>query len=110
MKPLGTDKRAVVKEDIRDLQTAQDPDIFTVAANLFLKKWHQQCPNLISYFREQWLNKHRERYEGAAVGYPATNNGLEATNSWIKRGHTLRERLLVDQFLRNVLVLICKGE
>ena len=108
LKPLECKKRVAVKEDIRALQTAQDRQTFTTAADLFLKKWRSAHPDLVSYIQSQWLNKHREWYEGAAYGYPSTNNGLEATNAWIKKQHTFGERYPVGQFLNNIIELITK--
>jgi len=40
-------------------------------------------------------------FERAAVDYPSSNNGLEATNGVIKRDHTLQTRLPVGQFLQS---------
>jgi hypothetical protein len=40
------------------------------------------------------------------LGYPSTNNGLEATNAVIKQSHTMRERLPVGQFFNNILELL----
>lgn len=45
-------------------------------------------------------------YEGAAAQFPSTNNGLEGTNAWIKRAHTLRERLPVGQFMNSAAELV----
>lgn len=56
----------------------------------------------------QWLQKNSNWYEGVAIGYSSTNNGLESTNAVIKTEHTLRERLPVGQFLNNVQSLLLK--
>lgn len=47
-------------------------------------------------------------FEGAASGYPSTNNGIESTNSIIKKEHTLRDRLPVSQFLNKLNDLLIK--
>ncbi|CAF5175517.1 unnamed protein product, partial [Rotaria magnacalcarata] len=38
-------------------------------------------------------------FEGFAIGYPSSNNALEATNGIIKSLYTFRERLPVGEFL-----------
>ena len=47
------------------------------------------------------------RFEGAVVGQPSTNNGVEAMNATLKREYTMRDRLQVGQFL-NPLINIVK--
>lgn len=42
------------------------------------------------------------------VSSSCTNNGLEATNAWIKREHSLRKRLPVGQFLCKLEDLLAK--
>ena len=89
---------------------ARDDVTFAKASSLFLKKWNKskddRVLDLIKYFKTQWLEKYSMWYEGAAPQFPSTNNGLEATNAWIKRGHTLRERLPVGQFLNSATELV----
>src|ERR1700761_7897060 len=38
-------------------------------------------------------------YIGKTYGYPTTNNGIEATNKWIKDQGTFRKKLQINQFL-----------
>ena len=52
----------------------------------------------VTHFCDQWLSKNCNWYEGAALGYPSTNNSIESTNVVVKRKHTFRERLPVGQF------------
>ena len=73
---------------------------------VFLKKWKAIHPDFVKYFREQWLSKNDLWFEGAAVGQPSSNNGLEFTNGVIKSEHTMRERLPVGQFLSTVLRIV----
>ena len=47
---------------------------------------------VVSYFEEQWLRKNYMRFEGAVVGHPSTNNGIEAMNGTLKREYTMRDR------------------
>lgn len=99
-----------IRADIQALQHAQDDVTFQKASALFLKKWRREkdpvVVHFVQYFQDQWLSSNASWFEGAAPGFPSTNNGLEATNSWIKRGHTLRERLPVGQFLTSVIELL----
>ena len=59
----------------------------------------RRVKEFVTYFEEQWFDKNQNWYEGAALGQPSTNSGIESTNAAIKRGHTLRERLPVGQVL-----------
>ncbi|KAK7601130.1 hypothetical protein V9T40_008571 [Parthenolecanium corni] len=101
-----------LKDDIQSLQGCKDEQTFQKAAELFLGKWattnDRHVKDFVDYFNEQWLSKNSKWFEGAAVGYPSTNNGKESTNAVIKREHTLRERLPVGQFLNSVMELLMK--
>lgn len=99
-------KRAELQRDVQALQTSQDADTFSVAVPLFLRKWKTLHPEFVKYFQAQWLAKNDQWFEGAALGMPSTNNGLEATNGVIKSEHTLRERLPVGQFLNCVVDIV----
>jgi hypothetical protein len=109
LKTLGK-KRDDLLADIEALQHCESTLTFEKASLLFCKKWKrhpdQRVKDFIHYFHEQWLIKYPCWYEGAARGLPSTNNGVEATNSWMKRSHTLRERLPVNQFLVKVFELV----
>jgi len=95
--------------DIHALQTCPDEETFHVASELFLKKrdWLIE-KDFIEYFRKQWLEKYKSWCEGAARGYSSTNNGIESMNVAIKREHTIRERLPVEQFLQSAAELVQK--
>ena len=74
---------------------------FDGASQLFLNKWKKEkkgqpaLREFIDYFESQWLRgRYTMWYEGAAIGFPSTNNGIGATNAVIKAEHTLRQRLL----------------
>ena len=54
---------------------------------------------MFEYVKEQWINNNVGWYEGYIVGFPCTNNALEATNPLIKNEATLRERKPLGQFL-----------
>ena len=93
------------------LQICANEESFKQATNLFLQKWRNTEPlvtGFLDYFQEQWLRKLSYWYEGASLGFPSTNNGVEGTNAVIKRDHTIRERLPVGQFLHNVVDLVRK--
>jgi hypothetical protein len=110
LKPLPAAVRVSFKHDLHTLQSSQDANTFQKASRLFVKKWkkseNQRTLDLIQYVETQWLEKNACWYEGAAVGYPSTNNGLESTNAVIKREHSLRERLPVGQFVNKVVHLV----
>jgi hypothetical protein len=102
-------KKLDIKVDIRVLQTCPDEETFTTALDLFFKKWKgPEVEAMMSYFRTQWVEKNGSWFEGAGVGYSSTNNGIEATNAVIKRDHTLRARLPVNQFLYSAFELVEK--
>ena len=97
------DVRNQIKADIYTLQSSQSQQIFRKASSLFLRKWKKnssvQVVEFILYFEDEWSIKRPNWYEGAAAGVPSSNNGIEATNSVIKKENTMRERLSVGQFL-----------
>lgn len=95
----GTDKetRDSIMHDINLLQRSPCSDVFELASTLFIKKWKSSSrPNVqsfVDYFSKQWIEENDGWYEGKAVFFPSTNNGLEATNRWIKAHETFRNKL-----------------
>lgn len=85
-------------DDLDRLQLARTPEMFNIAADLFLKKWIEVSPELVEYFEYEWLIQNRNWYEGYMHKTPSTNNALEAYNKVIKDEHTMRERLDISQF------------
>jgi len=89
--------------DLNCSQTCLTESTFHLAARLFVEKWQVKkgrcIKKFVKYFHDQWLTNNASWYEGAILGYPSTNNGLEATNVVLKRNCTVRERLPVGQFL-----------
>lgn len=86
--------------DLKKLQMAHSTEIFFKAKDLLLSKWTGEAKAALKKFYEFWL--HQDNcgwFEGLAPGFPSTNNGLEATNRYIKEDGTLRERLAIKQFL-----------
>jgi hypothetical protein len=112
MKPIKICTRVQLKTDISTLQMAANREIFLKAVDLFFCKWKKysdpRVVDFLTYFREQWIEKNENWFEGAAPGYPSTNNGLESTNSAVKREHTFRERLPLGQFLCVVTEMVEK--
>jgi hypothetical protein len=112
LKPLPRYHQTNLKSDIRSLQVCWNADVFKKASSLFVKKWAKEkdprVKDFITYFTEQWLSKNCSWYEGFAVDYPTTNNGIEGTNAVMKAEHTLRERLPVGQFLNNLVDMVRK--
>lgn len=90
--------QAEVRADIEELQTCPTQDLFWVGVGLFEKKWQAQS-DFLAYFKENWLNKNSNWYEGFSLRTPSTNNGLEAINRTIKKENTMRERLPLPRFL-----------
>ena len=104
LKPIIKNKGGLkLKEDIYLLQTCPNEETFENATKLFTQKWKKSTDSsvlaFLEYFQEQWLDTLPNWYEGAALGHPSTNYGIESTNSIIKKENTLRERLPVGQFL-----------
>lgn len=95
-------KQAIFMSELDKLQLSRSPQIFETASKLFIDKWETVSKDLVKYFKDEWLVKNPNWYEGYAVGAPSTNNALEATNRVIKDEQTFRERLDLSQ-LRIVL-------
>lgn len=91
-----------IKDDISELQLARSEDYFNAIKLLWLKKHKQLNPEFALYFEEEHLQR-EGWYEGRAIGYPSTNNGLESTNCWIKQQGTFRQRLPMGQLLQFML-------
>ena len=112
LKPLTKGGKCGHIKDIQTLQHCDNEGTFAKASELFLKWWKKdkdpQVRTFITHFEDEWLHKYPKWFEGAAPGFPSTNNSLEATNGWIKRKHTSRSRLPVRQFLKNVYQLLEK--
>jgi hypothetical protein len=91
-----------LKRDIHHLQTCKDVPTFEKASALFKAKWSSaeddRIKECVEYFISNWLMKNSSWYKGASLRYPSTNNGIESTNSILKKEHTLRERLPLVNF------------
>ncbi|CAF2022136.1 unnamed protein product [Rotaria magnacalcarata] len=60
------------------------------------------CPlinNFIDYFTNEWHMSNKGWFVGFAIGYPSSNNALQATNGTITSLYTFRECLPVGEFL-----------
>lgn len=70
-----------LKFDLYVLQTCVDQRTFAAAAAVFISTWKakedHRILDVLQYFQAQELDKNANRYEGAAPGYPSSNNGLE---------------------------------
>jgi hypothetical protein len=74
--------------------------------NAFVEKWSKSNDSniivFLKHFKTEWIESTNSGwYEGAAIGIPSTDNGLESTNAQIKRHHTLGERMNVAEYLKN---------
>jgi SWIM zinc finger len=90
--------------DVKVLQLCSSPEIFAAVAKLFLKKYQSlsSAIDFITYIDNSWLKQNCTWFEGYSLDNPSTNNCLEATNNNIKREHTLRKRLGLDDFFQVV--------
>lgn len=84
--------------DVDMLQIARSPEEFGKAANALIQQWQARSPSLASYFKNEWVLKHRNWFEGLAHMTPSTNNALESFNNVIKNEQTLRQRIDLGQF------------
>lgn len=91
--------KLMILEDIHSLQLSKSKDIFEKASYLFIEKWTEDAGDFCLYFKDQWLLKNSNWFEGVLHKIPKTNNALEATNKIIKVEQTLRERLPLNQFI-----------
>ena len=95
--------KAELWRNIYLMQSAHDKPSFDLLCRLFLKKWRnkhkEDIDQFISYMNSNWIQMNSNWFEGAACGYPSTNNALEATNNDIKNSYTFRERLPLGEFL-----------
>jgi hypothetical protein len=102
--------RAQIWSDISSLQLAHSPENFKMATELFIKKWKQKkmpdVTTFIEYMDDHWIKINSNWYEGAAPGYPSSNNALESTNNDIKNSFTFRERLPMNEFLELLLKIV----
>jgi hypothetical protein len=83
-------------------------DVFHKGMTLLLAKWRSD-PDLVffsNYFEQTWLFDLKYWYEGAAIGYPSTNNGLESLNNKIKQQYTLRNKLPLSKFLATMATML----
>lgn len=81
------------------MQLAPNRNVFEMMTDLFCKKWNELEPNFVEYFKTQWLEVHRNWFEGAADYTPSTNNAVESHNAVIKRKVTFRRKLPLGKFL-----------
>ena len=80
--------KAELRQDIEFMQLIKNGTIFDAAIELLEKKWKsKKCPlinNFIDYLINEWYMSNKGWFEGFAIGYPSSNNALEATNGKIK--------------------------
>ncbi|CAF1550482.1 unnamed protein product, partial [Rotaria sordida] len=100
-KMIPVEKWRGIERDISTLQLSFNDNIFQKGSSLLLTKWKSD-PELFmfaNYFEQTWLLDLKFWYEGAAIGYPLTNNGLESLNNRIKQQYTLRNKLPLPKFI-----------
>jgi hypothetical protein len=70
------------------------------------KQFHPFSLN-VKYFKAEWLESTNSGwYEGAGIGIPSTDNGLEAVNGVMKKVHSQGHMLSVSQYLENAKKMI----
>jgi hypothetical protein len=89
--------------DIFQLQLAKTEEFIT-ASNLLVKKWLavEGAKHFVDYFNTEYMIKYSGWYEGIAPKSPSTNNCLESTNNVLKKECSLRERLLIREFILRI--------
>ena len=61
----------------------------------------------ITYLNEkEWIQRYEGWYEGYALLYPSTNNGLESSNRKIKDDGTFHKRVPISEFLKIIYTRI----
>lgn len=94
--------REKILADIDRLQLCYSTETFNKGANLFLKKWQQEN-EFCRYFKNEWIFRNRNWFEGIQLLTPSTNNCLESANNLLKKQYTFRERLDLSHFLHVML-------
>ncbi|CAF1120089.1 unnamed protein product, partial [Didymodactylos carnosus] len=100
-KMVPDDKWPQIESDICSIQLCCNDFIFDEASKLLLKKWQSDTSldTFRMYFQSEWIDALPYWYEGSALRYPMTNNGLESLNGKIKKHYTLRSKLPLAGFL-----------
>jgi hypothetical protein len=96
-----TEIRKSIRADIEFIQLSTSTKEFETMIVLFENKYStydEDVREFVNYFSHQWVLSLPGWYEGFAPSHPSSNNGLEATNRWIKNNQ-YRERLPVNEFL-----------
>lgn len=81
----SSNNKKLIIDDIKKLQQAPDEKTFMFMSKQFCLKWKPVEEDFIAYFEAQWLGRHRNWYEGAAIYTPSTNNAQESVNGVIKK-------------------------
>jgi hypothetical protein len=104
--------RREVKTDIHFIQLAHTRDDFKLLWEQFCKKWRSKrksdVSNFIEYMEKNWILTNCNWYEGAAHGYPSSNDELESTYKQIKDSFTFRNGLPMMQFLELLMKIVTK--
>lgn len=99
--------QAEILDDMSLLNQSANKDIFDKASLLFLKKYSKYADFCV-YFKNEWLEKNRNWYEGACLlagvkTAPSTNNALESWNRNIKDEKSERNRFPLNVFKNKIL-------
>lgn len=89
-----------IKYDISQLQLSQSEEVFVYGATLFVKKWEKSYPDFTAYFKEQYVDKHNQWFEGVAYCVPSTNVAQESTHGKIKQTFTGNRRVSMSEMAK----------
>ena len=87
--------------DLSNIQLSPNAEIFEKLGKLFSQKYldiDEFHTTALEHF-QNYFSQTKHWYEGYALGFPSTNNGLEAINAVVKRNHTFGERMPLNCFL-----------
>ncbi len=92
----------VLSKDIYQLHACHSITEFNFLKSLFYTKYENkgdEFREFLVYFKSQWDSSRFKWFEGWLKDQPSTNNGLEATNRWIKNNYTNRTRKQLHEFI-----------
>lgn len=95
-----------IKNDLRTLKTSYDKKSFDKGCILFLDKWRDAEPDFVAYFKNYWIKRNQNWYNGAHLLTPSTNNGLEGFNGNLKIHDTFYKRRGLSEFKFRLLEIM----
>jgi hypothetical protein len=90
-------QRKLLKRDICILQLCQSKEVFDNAANLFVVKWQAKQAIFVKYFKDTYIDKFCNWFEGNAMLAPSTNVAQESTHAKLKMTFTNHRRVSIQE-------------